>query len=124
REMLVGRAGLAEIEDTVDHGLEPADLDRPVHGLEHVAAAHLYAAHGRALGEERRRVDRRLAGEGADDAHVTAIAQRRDRAGDRARAADIHHDVRAAPGGQLAHPRVPRGLRARVDDVGYAELLQ
>src|SRR5262245_11087059 len=123
-KVLVGSAGGSELEHAVDDGLELAHRYRLVHRLEHVAAADLYAAHGGALGEERSGIYRRLAGKVADGADVAAIADGGDRPCDRSRASDLHYDVRPAPAGQFAHPRVPLGQCPVVDHVGYPELAE
>ena len=120
-EVFVRGAGIGEIEDAIDHRLELCHVDRAIHVVEHVAAAYLNAAHRRALGEQCRRIDRRLAGEIADRTDMTAIAYGGDRSGERPGTADLDDDIRAASIRQLAHAGIPIRRRLVIDHVGYAE---
>src|SRR3990172_4332254 len=124
RQVLVGGARFREIEHAVDQRLEPGDFDRPIHRLEHVAAADLDAAHRRTLGKKSAGIDGRFAGEIADHADVAAVPDGGNRAGDRSGASDLYHEIRAAPAGEFAYAHVPVRRRAVVDHVARAKLAQ
>src|SRR5262249_46960843 len=98
--------------------------ERPVQLLEHAARADVHAVDAEKLLQDGIGVDLApRAGEGAEDAHRAARAQRSDGLIERARAADLDGDVDPDPACPGARRLTPGGGLAVVNGVRGPELL-
>src|SRR5690242_8940407 len=77
RQVVVGRARLGKREDAIDDRLDPRTLERTHEIFEHRDRADIDAVDADVLVEDGARIDRTLrAGENAENAHRSAVAQR------------------------------------------------
>jgi len=124
-QMLQRRSRLFELEDPVDYGMHPADANRAVHVLEHLARTHPDTHDVRCTKEDAQRIDLTAhPGEQADHGDKTAGRNRLQRVRQRSGAADVQDMVGALAAGLFHDALIPIRGGLVVDHLGGAQVAQ